>query len=231
MSWKCLGGFSKVPYIYLFPDRNLTDGMLKLLPTQAVIFLPAELSVCQRHCAEVRVCRTGPPETHEKWSIQNDLQKMTWQVWGMQVVISSSRIVSAALLSTVGGLLTFFPCFSMGSLPRETILHKPLQLIHLPPKWAFFLPLSCICLLHDLSLASCCKGNAAPMLFVSQSRSTHNSTLKSSINGYVAVSWNNLNMICLQIVSKILKLRNEMNFSLWLQLSQDCRPGAPISIG
>lgn len=62
MCQKCLGDFSK---IYLI-EVSVRDGMLKPLPTQAVMLLPAELSVCQRHCAEVRVCRTGPPKTREK---------------------------------------------------------------------------------------------------------------------------------------------------------------------
>lgn len=93
-----------------------------------------------------------------------------------------------------------------------------------PPKWAFFLLLPSSWFIPYFLLQRKC----FPLLFLSQSRSTHNSTLKSR---YVAVSWNNVNIICRQIVSKILKLLDERNFSLWLQLSQDCRPGAPISIG
>jgi len=45
----------------------------------------------------------------------------------MGVVVSSSHIVSATRSSSAGGLLTLFLCFIMGSLPRETVLHKLLQ--------------------------------------------------------------------------------------------------------
>ena len=45
----------------------------------------------------------------------------------MGAVVSSSHVVSAAPSSSGGGLLTLFPCSSMGSLPRETVLHKLLQ--------------------------------------------------------------------------------------------------------
>ena len=45
----------------------------------------------------------------------------------MGVAISSSHVVSAAPSSSGGGLLTLFPCSSVGSHPREAVLHK---LIH-----------------------------------------------------------------------------------------------------
>jgi len=47
---------------------------------------------------------------------------------GMGVMLSSSCVVSAAPSSSGGGLLTLFPCSSVGSLPRETVLHELLQL-------------------------------------------------------------------------------------------------------
>jgi len=45
----------------------------------------------------------------------------------MEVAVSSSHIVSAAPSSSGGGLLTLFPCSSMGSLPGQTVLHEFLQ--------------------------------------------------------------------------------------------------------
>jgi len=45
----------------------------------------------------------------------------------MGVTVSSSHVVSAAPSSSGGGLLTFLPCFSVGSLPLETVLHELLQ--------------------------------------------------------------------------------------------------------
>ena len=45
----------------------------------------------------------------------------------MGVWVSSSHVVSAAPSSSGGGLLTLFPCSSVGSLPQETVLHKLLQ--------------------------------------------------------------------------------------------------------
>jgi len=45
----------------------------------------------------------------------------------MGVVVSSSHIVSAAPSFSGGGLLTLFPCSSMGSRPWETVLHELLQ--------------------------------------------------------------------------------------------------------
>ena len=45
----------------------------------------------------------------------------------MGVVVSSSHIVSAASSSSGTGLITLFPCSSVGSLPRETVLHELLQ--------------------------------------------------------------------------------------------------------
>jgi len=45
----------------------------------------------------------------------------------VEVAVSSSHVVSAAPCSSGGGLLTLFPCSSMGSLPGETVLHKLLQ--------------------------------------------------------------------------------------------------------
>jgi len=50
----------------------------------------------------------------------------------MGVTVSSSHVVSAAPSSTGGGLLTLFPCSSMRSLSRETVLHKLLQLESFP---------------------------------------------------------------------------------------------------
>jgi len=52
----------------------------------------------------------------------------------MGVVVSSSHIVSAAPSSSGGGLLTLFPCSSVGSLPWETVLHELLQ--HRSFQWA-----------------------------------------------------------------------------------------------
>jgi len=45
----------------------------------------------------------------------------------MGVAVSSSRVVSATLSSSGGGLLTLYPCSSLGSLPQDTVLHKLLQ--------------------------------------------------------------------------------------------------------
>jgi len=45
----------------------------------------------------------------------------------MGVTVSSSHVVSAALSSSGGGLLTLFPCSSVRSLSCETVLHKLLQ--------------------------------------------------------------------------------------------------------
>lgn len=59
---------------YLFPDKNLSDGMRKLLLTQAVIQLAA--IACVKGI--LRVCSTRPPETHEKQSFQNGVQKTSW---------------------------------------------------------------------------------------------------------------------------------------------------------
>ena len=46
---------------------------------------------------------------------------------GVGVVVSSSHFVSAAPSSSGGGLLTLSPCSSVGSLPRQTVLHVLLQ--------------------------------------------------------------------------------------------------------
>jgi len=46
---------------------------------------------------------------------------------GMGVMVSSSHVVSAALSSSGGGLLTLFLCSNMRSLSQETVLHKLLQ--------------------------------------------------------------------------------------------------------
>ena len=45
----------------------------------------------------------------------------------MGVTVSSSHVVSAALSSSGGGLLTLCPCSSVRSLSCETVLHKLLQ--------------------------------------------------------------------------------------------------------
>jgi len=42
----------------------------------------------------------------------------------MEVVVSSSRVVSTTASCLAEGLLTFFPCSSVGSLPRDTVLHE-----------------------------------------------------------------------------------------------------------
>jgi len=47
--------------------------------------------------------------------------------WGMGVVVSSSHIISATPSSSGVGFLTLCPCCSVGSLPRETVLHELLQ--------------------------------------------------------------------------------------------------------
>jgi len=52
----------------------------------------------------------------------------------MGVVVSSSHVVSAAPSSSGGGLLTLFPCSTVGSLSREAVLHKLLQREFFP--WA-----------------------------------------------------------------------------------------------
>jgi len=63
----------------------------------------------------------------------------------MGVTVSSSH-VSATPSSSAGGLLTLFPCSSVRSLSRETVLHKLLQresfqqaaVLHkLPEHWSF----------------------------------------------------------------------------------------------
>lgn len=46
---------------------------------------------------------------------------------GMGAVVTSPHLVSAAPSSSGGGLLTFFPCSSVGSLPQETLLHQLLR--------------------------------------------------------------------------------------------------------
>jgi len=46
---------------------------------------------------------------------------------GMEVTVSSSRVVSHAPSSSGGGLLTLCPCSSVRSLSWETVLHKLLQ--------------------------------------------------------------------------------------------------------
>ena len=45
----------------------------------------------------------------------------------MGVWVSSSHVVSATPSSSGGEGLTLFPCSSVGSLPRETVLHELLQ--------------------------------------------------------------------------------------------------------
>jgi len=45
----------------------------------------------------------------------------------MGAAVGSSHNVSAAPSSSLGGLLTLFSCSSVGSLPRETVLHEFLQ--------------------------------------------------------------------------------------------------------
>jgi len=45
----------------------------------------------------------------------------------MRDKVSSSHIVSAAPCPSGGGLLTLFPCSSVRSLSRETVLHRLLQ--------------------------------------------------------------------------------------------------------
>jgi len=45
----------------------------------------------------------------------------------MGVTVSSSHVVSAALSSSGGGLLTLCPCSSVGSFTQETVLHELLQ--------------------------------------------------------------------------------------------------------
>jgi len=42
-------------------------------------------------------------------------------------MVSSLHVVSTAPSSSWGGLLTLFPCSSMGSIPQQTVLHKLLQ--------------------------------------------------------------------------------------------------------
>ena len=50
----------------------------------------------------------------------------------MGVAVSSSQLVSAARCPSGGGLLTLCPCYSMESLPQETVLHKVLQCVSFP---------------------------------------------------------------------------------------------------
>jgi len=52
----------------------------------------------------------------------------------MRVAVSSSHLVSATPSSSGGGLLTSFPCSSVGSLPWETVPHEVLQCEYFP--WA-----------------------------------------------------------------------------------------------
>ena len=42
----------------------------------------------------------------------------------MGVGVSSPHVVSAVPSSSGAGLLTLFPCSSVGSLPQETVLHE-----------------------------------------------------------------------------------------------------------
>ena len=58
----------------------------------------------------------------------------------MGVWVSSSHAVSAAPSSSGGGLLTLFPCSSVGSLPRGSALHELLQRKSFP----------CTAVLHEL---------------------------------------------------------------------------------
>jgi len=55
-------------------------------------------------------------------------------VQGIGVAVSSAHVVSAAPSCSGGGLLTLFPCSSVRSLSRETVLHKLLQCVSFP--WA-----------------------------------------------------------------------------------------------
>ena len=52
----------------------------------------------------------------------------------MGVTVSSSHVISANPTSSWGGLLTLFPCSSVRSLSRETVLHRHLQCESFP--WA-----------------------------------------------------------------------------------------------
>ena len=47
--------------------------------------------------------------------------------WGVGIAISSSHVVSAAPSSSAARLLTLCPCFSTGSLPKETVFQELLQ--------------------------------------------------------------------------------------------------------
>lgn len=68
--------------------------------------------------------------------------------------------------------------------------------VYLPMLWIFFICHSCIYLLHDLSLASCCNGNAASRCSLyPRAESYITAHKKSSIPRYLVVSWNNLNII------------------------------------
>ena len=55
----------------------------------------------------------------------------------MGVAVSSSQVVSATSSSLGKGLLTVFPCFSVGSLPWGTVLRELLQHESFP--WAAIL--------------------------------------------------------------------------------------------
>jgi len=63
----------------------------------------------------------------------------------MGVAVSSSHVVSAAPSSSGEGLLTLLPCSSVGSLPRETVLHELLH--HEAFSWA--------AILHELLQHGC----------------------------------------------------------------------------
>jgi len=55
----------------------------------------------------------------------------------MRAVVISLHIVSVVLTSSGGGLLTLFPCSSMGSHPQAAVLHELLQRESFP--WSVFL--------------------------------------------------------------------------------------------
>jgi len=61
----------------------------------------------------------------------------------MEVVVSSSHTVSVTFSSSGEGLLTLFPCSSVGFYPRERVLHKLLQHVSLPWPAVLHKPLPC----------------------------------------------------------------------------------------
>lgn len=141
MCWKCLGGFSKVPY-------RFTCSLTQISVMGCWNPCPHKLSYCwQQSCVSEALCWGKGLQDRASWapwkrSFQNDLRSISQQAQGAQVVISSSHVVSAPLLSTSGGVLTLFPCSAWGPSHRRQSCTIHSNTFICPPKWAFFFPLS-----------------------------------------------------------------------------------------